>query len=245
LGLLWKQEEIHMKKLFCACMAVLLGFSSNHVFSAPATRPSEEAATEPSARGLRSSELMAIRRISQHVLAAKKSGVEDGDDAAQLAALRAGVDQLIAAEVEAEDQSHITNQVKDAELPSGRKEKAISLRNTARSNLRAVTEQLRNRNAQRVALARRGAQDDKFSGGLPIGAQRARLFERLTQKLDAALADGSATRQGQLLALRDQLHGAQDSVGDAPLTHDTPTLQAMPWDFVPPKNSDTAKEQGK
>lgn len=82
-----------------------------------------------------------------------------------------------------------------------------------------------------------------------MGRQRAQLFERLAQKLDAVMADDNPDRTAQMLELSAQLQATatpqsgKGGMRDAPLTHGTPTLQAMPAGFVPPKSNHPAAKK--
>ncbi len=195
------------------------------------------AAAASEARTLTPAQLTAIRGISRNVLTAKKSGAQDGSDAAQLANLRASLDQLIAADLDPSNRDLITVQGQDSGEQPKTREKTASLRDVARAGARAVAEQLRQRGELKAARARGMPEEDTHSAGLPIGEQRARLFERWAQQLDAAQAEGNVDRTTELHALREQLRATHGSLRDAPATHGTPTLQAMPAGFVPPKNN--------
>lgn len=219
--------------------AVLLALLSISAIAAQAAErvPQAPAAAASEARALTPAQLTAIRGISRNVLAAKKSGAEDGADGAQLASLRASLDQLIAADLDPKNRAPITVQSHESGEQRKAREKVMNLREAARTDARAVAAQLRDRGELKAAHARSQPEQDTRSAGLPIGAQRARLFERWAQKLDAALADDNADRATELAALREQLRATHGSLNDAPITHGTPTLQAMPAGFVPPKNN--------
>lgn len=227
-------------------LATLLALVSLSVLPAQATERTPQAptaaASEAAPRTLSPAQLGAIRGISRNVLAAKKSGSEDSADAAQLASLRASLDALIAADLDPRNRTPITVQGQESGEQRSVREKVARLRESARADARAVAAQLRSRGELKAAHARSQPGQDTRSAGLPIGEQRARLFERWAQKLDAALAEGNEDRTAQLRELRDQLHATKGSVNEAPLTHRTPTLQAMPAGFVPPKNDGAAKE---
>ncbi len=195
------------------------------------------AATAIDARALTPAQLAAIRGISRSVLAAKKSSAEDGADAAQLTRLRGSLDQLIAADLDPKNRAPITVQGQESGEQRKTRERVASLRDSARSDARAAAAQLRQRSEIKAAKARGTPEEDTRSAGLPIGAQRARLFERWAQKLDLALTDDNADRTTELRVLREQLRVTHGSLSDAPITHGTPTLQAMPAGFVPPKNT--------
>jgi hypothetical protein len=195
-------------------------------------------AAEPidsSTRALSPTQIQAIRGISRNVLAAKKSGVEDDADVAQLASLRGSLDQLIAADLDPKNRAPITVQGQESGEQRKTRARVTNLRDTARSDARAVVAQMRQRGETKAARARGTPEEDTRSAGLPIGEQRARLFERWAQKLDAALADENVDRSTELHALRELLRATHGSLSDAPITHGTPTLLAMPAGFVPSK----------
>ena len=226
---------------------VLAGLLALLSLSAIAAHAAERAPQAPpvaasEARALTPAQLTAIRGVSRNVLAAKKSGSEDGSDAAQLVSLRASLDQLIAADLDPKNRAPITVQGQESDEQRKSREKFASLRESTRADARALAAQLRQHNEFKAAQVRSQPEQDTRSAGLPIGEQRARLFERWAHKLDAALAEGNADRAGQLRELRDQLRATKGTLSDAPLTHGTPTLQAMPAGFVPPKNNDAVQE---
>jgi hypothetical protein len=227
-------------------LAVLLAMLG--LIAAPAQAadrpPQSLAATagEVAGRSLNAAQLTAIRGIGRYVLAAKKSGSEDGADAAQLARLRASLDQLIAADHDLGNRAPITVQGQEASEQRKAREKVVSLRESARTDARVLASQLRQQGELKIAHVRSQPEQGSHSAGLPISEQRARLFERWAQKLDGALAEGNEGRIGQLRELREQLRTTQSSVNEAPLAHGTPTLQAMPAGFVPPKNDGSVKE---
>jgi len=189
------------------------------------------------ARTLTPAQLTAIRGISRNVLAAKKSGPEDGADAAQLASLRASLDQLMADDIAPKNRPPVTLQGQESGEQRTTRERVASMREAARTDARAMAAQLRHRGELKAAHARSQPEQDTLSAGMPIGEQRARLFERWAQKLDAALAEDNADRAAGLAALREQLRATHGSVSNAPIRRGTPTLQAMPASFVPPKSN--------
>ncbi len=181
-------------------------------------------------------QIAAIRGISRNVLAAKKSGAENGDDAAQLASLRSSVDALIAADLDAARDTPITVQGQESNEQRKVREKVVSLRQAARTEASGLVTQLRQRSERKKAVSQDSPEADAHSAGLPVGEQRARMFEQWAQKLDAALADGNDRRTVQLRELREQLQAKQSGVVEAPYPRGTPTLQAMPADYVPAKS---------
>lgn len=225
-----------------AALLTVIGLFAITTQAAERTSPAP-VSREPSA--LSPAQLSAIRGVSRNVLAAKKSGIEDGADADQLARLRSTVDQLIAADVDPRNRTPITVQGKESDEQRDVRDRVSRLRDTSRADARAVAAQLRQRGEVKAAHARRMSEDDTRSAGLPVGAQRARLFERWAQKLDAALADDNADRTTELRALREQLGATHGSLSDAPITHGTPTLQAMPADYAPTKINGASKQQGR
>lgn len=219
----------------------LLGLSGVSTQAAERTSQAPGVATIE-ARALSPTQLAAIRGISRNVLAAKKSGSDDGADAAQLASLRASVDQLMAVDLDPKNRAPITVQGQESGEQGRTREKVAKLREVARSNAAAMASQLRRRGELNVAHLRSQPEQDTRSAGMPIGEQRARLFERWAQKLDAALADDGANRAAELRTLREQLRVTRGGLSNVPLTHDTPTLQAMPAGFVPPHYNAAVKE---
>lgn len=183
-------------------------------------------------RALAPAQINAIRIASRSVLAAKKGAPDDPTDAEHLALLRASVDRLIAADlapgypITLEGQESV-DQRKSRLSTADRQE-------TSHRGAQALAVQLRGRadviNAQ-GSSADTGA---TASGGLPIGAQRARIYERLAQKLDTAIADGQTDRIGQLMDLKRQLQSTQGTVSSTALDRGTPTIQAMPASYVAP-----------
>jgi hypothetical protein len=199
----------------------------------------------PETRPLSPAQLNGIRCISRNVLAAKHSGTEEGSDAAQLASLRASLDQLIAADLDAGNRASITLQGQESAEQRRTIDRVTRLRDTARADARAMAAQLRERSEIQTARVRVAPEDQTRSNGLPIGEQRARMFERWANKLDAALSDGNPERAEQLQTLREQLSASQGRLSEAPLNRDTPTLQAVPAGFVPPGDGGSGKGQRK
>lgn len=179
-------------------------------------------------RELAPAQLTVIRAIGRNVLAAKKSAVEDPADAAQLSALRTMVDTLIATDLDPKIPAPVVLQGAETPATSPARAAALTLRETTRTEARAFAVQLRQRSAQMASSAQSGEASGTTSAGMPVANQRAQLFERMAQKLDTALAANNPDRVAQLHALRDQLQAGRGKLVDAPLTHGTPTLQAMP-----------------
>lgn len=226
-----------MSSLHLNLFAVLALLTTTAHAAEPVTPQSiAKAAGETAPRALNPAQINAIRAVGRGVLAAKRSGTEDGTDTAQLASLRASLDQLIAADLDPKNQGPISVQGQETGEQSRLREKITNRRETARSDARALAAQLRSHSDLKAARARTTPEEDTRSAGLPIGDQRAQLFARWSQKLDAALADDNPDRVEQLRTLREQLRPTRGGLVEAPLTHGTPTLQAMPADYVPPKN---------
>lgn len=228
------------------CTALLLALSILLPFAhAETSAPKPSNASQISltaARGLSPEQISAIRKVGRNVLAAKKSGEEDSADAAQLSSLRTSLDALITADLAPKNRAPITLEGPESIEQRKSLEKLAHLRDSTRNDARALAAQLRNRSEIKAAQARGTPEADTRSAGLPIGEQRARLFERWASKLDAALSEGNKDRIGQLRELRDQLRATKGSLSETPVTHGTPTLQAMPAGYVPSKNNDAAKE---
>jgi hypothetical protein len=194
----------------------------------------------PAAQVLAPDQLDAIRSISRSVLAAKKSGTDNPADGVQLAGLRAVLDQLLAAEFDPNNQSPITAKSSQGPTAIGAKAPVNASRAQAQSQALVVLEQLRQRAAgapisqSTSVFAVRSDSTEVTSGGLPVGEQRSRAFERWATKLEAAIAPDNPNRGVQLWQLREQLKPSKQ-LPDAPVARRTPSLQAMPAGFVSPK----------
>lgn len=226
--------------LSVAGLSALPALAEERAPQTSATATVAAAVTKP-VRGLSPARISAIRGIGRSVLVAKKSGQEDLEDTAQLTSLRASVDALLSTDTQpalitvANEESSEQRRVRD---------KVTRLRETARGDARAVAVQLRN-HSERIA-ARVHSQDEEGtrSAGMPIGEQRAHLFERWASKLDAALAADGGERLSKLNELHQQLKATDGRVSEVPLTRGTPTLQAMPAGFAPPKNTAQSSADG-
>lgn len=186
-------------------------------------------------RPLNVNQLSAIRSVGHHVLAAKRSGTEDGGDAEQLTRLRASLDALIAADLDPKNRTAISVQGQESSEQGKARAAVDRLRESARADGLAVAAQLRQRGEVKTALSRTQPERATLSSGLPIGAQRAQLFERWASQLEAALVEGNEERTGKLRELRAQLQSTKGGLAEVPRTHGTPTLQAMPAGYVSPK----------
>lgn len=222
---------------------VLLAATSVAHAQAPETQSTADAAAV--AHGLAPAQIAAIRAIGRNVLAAKKSAVEDPADAEQLTKLRAAVESLIAVELDPKNRAPITIQGTASASQSPAHAAAATRRDTARTDARALAGQIRQRGELMASRAQSGGESETKSAGLPVGGQRAQLFERMAQKLVAALAANDSDRVAQLHALRDQLQAGRGRLVDAPLTP-TPTLQATPSTsptVIRPVNASEAKSR--
>ena len=219
-------------------LAVLLAATA-HAAERVAPQGAPPKSGEAVARALPPAQINAIRAVGRNVLAAKKSGADDPADAAQLVRLRASLDRLIATDLDPRNRLPITLQGDESSAQRKARTAVADLREAARSDARALAAQLRERGGLMASRTRTDAAADTTSAGFPVGEQRARLFERWAQKLNAALADDNPDRAAQLRELRGQLqsvHGQATKGGltEAPLAHGTPTLQAMPAGYVSP-----------
>lgn len=205
--------------------------------SAAGDKPEPEA----SVRELAPAQLAAIRAIGRNVLAAKKSAVDDTADAEQLGRLRATVNTLVAVELDSDNRAAIT--VQNGEAPTRPQAHALAAeqRDTARADARALAAQLRQHGDVLASRAQAGVDYGTTSAGLPVAGQRAQLFERLAQKLDAALADGEPEQLVKLVELQNQLAAGKGRLHEAPPTA-TPTLQAMPSTSATPIRAVSASE---
>ncbi len=126
-----------------ALMVFVVLASSLHHQTGHAQQSDQSRAPALNARPLSATQLTAIRSVGRHVLAAKKSGAEDGEDAAQLTKLRASLDALIAAELDPKNRTPITVQGQESSEQSRTRAAVAKLRESARSDGQAVVSQLR------------------------------------------------------------------------------------------------------
>jgi len=196
---------------------------------------------EMSVRELAPEQLTAIRAIGRNVLAAKKSAIDDPADAEQLGRLRAAVHALAAAELETDKAAVITPQGGEAPAHPAARALAAERRDAARADARALVAQLRERGGLLASRAQVGDASGSTSAGLPMAEQRAHLFERWADKLDAALAETGPARTAQLMDLRNQLDARKGGLREGrPLG--TPTLQAVPSTSPTPIRAVSAAE---
>ena len=177
-------------------------------------------------------QLDAIQALGRHVLAAKKGMADSQADAEQLTKLRSAIDRLLA--VELAPRLPITVQGKESAAQREASLTAGGLRESVHAEGRAVAAQLRERARAQGQRERGDASANRISSGFAMDEQRARLFERWAEKLEAALSDEAPRRTEQLQVLRSQLRATKGSLVDAPLTHGTPTLQSMPAGLAAP-----------
>ncbi len=204
------------------------------VFAQPVQKP--EAAAP---RSLAPAQLDAIRAIGRNVLAAKHRAVDDPADAELLETLRADVDRLAAESARLPRPSITVQGQKKTPSPG----KALSKSLTAspqpdRAATRALVERLQRRAATLEARVRATTGAETRLAARP---QRARLFNRWAEQLDAALAADAGDRVARLRALQSQLARDQRGLTDTPRAHTTPTLQAMPAGTARPVNTKPAR----
>lgn len=192
-------------------------------------------------RELAPAQLAAIRAIGRNVLAAKKSAADDPADAEQLGRLRAAVNALAAAELETDKSAVITPQGGASPAHPTARPLAADRRDAARADARARAEQVRRHGDLLASRALAGVDSGTTSAGLPVAGQRAQFFERLAQKLDAALAGSAPDRMARLIELQSQLAPGNARLHEAPPLA-TPTLQAMPSTSATPIRAVSASE---
>lgn len=197
----------------------------------PVTQSTEGSGPENVRAPLSAAHIHSIRAIGRGILAAKKTGTEDATDAEQVERLRVALARLIAADFDPQARGPISVQGHESNAQRSARKAAADLRAAVRADAHTLASRLHAHSRRKAAYAR-SATDDTRSGGLRIGAQRARLFERWADQLDAALAEGTKDRMGQLLALRAQVRSTHGGLTSAPLSRGTPTLQAMPAGYA-------------
>lgn len=226
---------MHLNRIHLLAAVWVIAFP---VYAAPSDA-GDKPEPEASVRGLAPAQLATIRAIGRNVLVAKKSATDDPADREQISQLRAAVNTLVAAELDAGNRASITAQNGEAPvLPQAML--AAERRDTARADARARAEQVR-RHGDLLASRALAGDPGTTSAGLPVAGQRAQLFERLAQKLDAALADGAPDRMARLIDLQSQLAPGNARLNEAPPLA-TPTLQAMPSTSATPIRAVSASE---
>lgn len=218
-----------------ACLTAIL-FSTVHVDAADRIAPLDNRThqNESVLHALSPVQMNVIRSVGRHILTAKRHSQEGVADNEQLAILREGVDRLISAEGSLSAQSVITLNAQDKnEQVATRNQNKLS-RDTALNQAKQIGQQLRSHHQfAKKMLEDQPTAEHTLSAGLPIGKQRAEMFEKWADKLDAALADDEGERLTKLQMLKAQLQSADANQLIAPIEHGAPTLQAMPSDFVP------------
>jgi len=218
-----------------ACLTAIL-FSTMHVHAADRIAPLDNRThqNESVLRSLSPVQMNVIRSVGRHILTAKRHSQDGLADNEQLAILREGIDRLISAEGSLSAQSVITSQVHgNNEQLTTRTQNKLS-RDMALNQAKQLSQQLRSHHQlAKTMLEEQPTAEKTLSAGLPIGKQRAEMFEKWADKLDAALADDEGERLTKLQMLKAQIQSADANKLIAPIEHGAPTLQAMPSDFVP------------
>lgn len=218
-----------------ACLTAIL-FSTMHVHAADRITPvdNRKHQNESVLHALSPVQMNVIRSVGRHILTAKRHSQDGVADNEQLAILREGIDRLISAEGSLSAQSVITLHAQDKnEQVATRNQNKLS-RDTALNQARQLSQQLRSHHQFAKAMSEdQPAAEHTLSAGLPIGKQRAEMFEKWADKLDAALADDEGERLTKLQMLKAQLQSTDANQLIAPIEHGAPTLQAMPSDFIP------------
>ncbi|RRS06039.1 hypothetical protein EIP75_00020 [Aquabacterium soli] len=235
------------------CTAVLLALSILLPLAhaeRSAMKPSNASQNSPVvARGLSPEQISAIRKVGRNVLAAKKGGAEDATDVEQLAQLRATLSRVVAADVGPQNRGVLSASVQNEMQKLGNSAENDAhpqpeSRRAARANARALVAQLKGRGEWKASRSRSVPEDDTLSAGMPIGKQRAQLFERWAEKLDTALADDGPDGPRDLLVLHQQLQGELGRPSDVPAGRGTPTLKAMPAETNPARRVKASKSSG-
>lgn len=229
-------------KIGLVCLSAVFSAQAQNVQNTLGQNSTPAAVKGVATRTLMPEQIAAIRSISRGVLAAKKSGVEDATDLQQLLQLRNVVDRLVTAEFDPKNRPTISLQGQQSAHQSKQAQQMSADKNTTRADARAVAAQLRDHS--QIVRTRHTSQDDgeARSAGLPIGEQRAKIFERLAQHLDTALAGEGDERLSGLRELQSQLSGSSKAGITAPSKRPTPTMQAMPAGYKPEPSSDDASQ---
>lgn len=188
--------------------------------------PAETAAGRPIAPA----KLEIIRGIGRNILLAKKPLTESSVDTDQVGQLRAAVDKLIALQPPLAGTVAIRLQGQGGTPSTAQPQDNGGALASARTEALELAGRIHPRGNAAPSQSQGLGRAERYSAGLPVGSQRAKLFERWAGQLDAALAEDGVGRTARLLALRDRLQAHTSQVADAAPRPGTPTLQAMPWD---------------
>lgn len=220
-----------MSPAHLGCMALAMLVATPMATAQTLASPS--ASTAVPYKALAPAQINAIRSIGRNVLAAKKSAQDDASDAQQLDDLRSTVDQLLTAEF---DQPRISL------LGQSVRTETTDRRVAGRAQARALAMQLRERHGRRANEVTQVDLNatETTSAGLPVGRQRAELFVRTADKLEAAIGEDSNDRVARLRELQQQLNAGRSGLHEAPLQAQTPTLQAMPGSSLPASRRGTS-----
>ncbi len=192
-------------------------------------------------RALSPVQINAIRTIGRHILVAKKSRSDDNTDQAELDNLRATLDQQMTADLNTASQ--FTPQAQ--ENTDGRKLRTQDLgqRNTMIIQTKSLAQRLHTFSASRMSEDNQSETTSIKSAGLPIGKQRAEMFQKWARQLDEALTEVGANRLAKLQALRAQLESSDKQITEAHSHNYPPTIQAMPFDYVPMTTPDIVDKE--
>jgi len=164
-----------------------------------------------------------IRQISQNVLQAKKSGKQQlNNDNSQLSSLNAALTQLINVQVQILQPGAIYQAGK---APA---KNTLLARIAAQSQAYDVIAGLREQSSQLQAQGNKPAQVQVYSGGLAVGEQRGRLFDKWADELETILADNGNILP-QLKNFQARINNQTPAVLQTSGKPETPSLQAMPW----------------
>lgn len=227
------------KLLLLATVSVMPAYAADRVMP----QNNRAIQNESAMRELSPVQINAIRLVGRHILTAKRHSQEDGIDKAQLESLRGSLDQLISADVSLNTQSAITPQGQENTEQRKLIKRNLATHDAAFNSAKSLSQQLRGHGESKIVTDTQSEALSTHSAGLPIGKQRAEMFEKWADKLDAALADDGSGRLVKLQALRTQLQSTDGKISAAPINHGTPTLQAMPSGYVPMTTQDTGNPE--
>jgi hypothetical protein len=210
-------------------IGLLLNAAAGFAHAATAVQPTVPASGSNAINALSSAELTAIRRVSQHILMAKSATPNPKPDNSLLTHLSGVLDQLIAQELFSPNFNLIQVQKSGVSLSA----QQIQANVAAKQRLDALgwdtVTQLRQTANQLSAEGGAAAQQQIYSGGMPVGNQHSRMYRTFADDMEAAL-NSSNNRLALLSQLRNRVQPNTHGIADTAFTPRTPTMQAMPWE---------------
>lgn len=172
-------------------------------------------------------QLIGIRAVGQHILAAKRRDNLADPDQQQLEQIRITLNGLLDAEQAQSMPLQVPGQqARQTASDAAWKTRRDQARNQATALVKTLKQRVKRLTSVKPGQAQLGATHARMA------VQRERLFARWADQLEAALNDSGSSRLQKLNRLRDAVNERRVIIKDARERAETPTLQAMPAPFV-------------